>query len=87
MMVEGVGTPGTSEGGIGVVQFTEAAGCVLELTLQGDEMALGAPLLLGRVHEGTGKGLLNQALQLRQGRCHQLLQLGHDGMSLGEQEL
>ena len=81
------GRPGTSEGGIGVVQFAEVAGCALELTLQGDELALGAPLLLLRVHEGAGQRLLDQALQLCQRRHHQLLQLGHDGMSLAEQEL
>lgn len=43
----------TSEGGIGMVQLTEVAGCVLELTLQGDELALSAPLLLCWVHEGA----------------------------------
>lgn len=69
-----------------MVQFTEAAGCVLELTLQGDELAFSAPLLLLRVHEGTGQGLRNQALQLRQCRRHQLLQLRHNGVSLTEQE-
>lgn len=36
-----------------MVQLAEVAGCVLELTLQGDELALGAPLLLCRVHEGA----------------------------------
>ena len=69
-----------------MVQFPEAAGCVLELTLQGDELPFSAPLLLRRVHEGTGQGLPNQALQLRQRRRHQLLQLRHNGMSLTEQE-
>ena len=84
---QGVGTLSTSEGGIGMVQFTEVAGCALELTLQGDELALDSLLLLCRVHEGAGQGLVNQAFQLCQCCCHQLLQLGHDGMLLAEQEL
>lgn len=83
----GGGALGTSEGGVGMVQVTEAADCALVLTLQGDELALGAPLLLCRVHERTRQGLLNHAFQLRQCRGHQLLQLGHDGMPLAEQEL
>lgn len=86
-MAEGAGTLGTSEGGVGMVQVRETADCVLVLTLQGDELALGASLLLCRVHERTRQGLLNQALQLRQCRGHQLLQLRHDGMLLAEQEL
>lgn len=69
-----------------MVQFTEPAGCVLELMLQGDELEFSAPLLLRRVHEGTGQGRPNQALQLRQRRRHQPLQLRHDGVSLTEQE-
>lgn len=69
-----------------MVQFTEVAGYVLELTLQGDKLALHAPLLLFRVHERARQGLLDQAFQLYQRCCHQLLQLGHNGMSLAEQE-
>lgn len=87
MVVEGAGILSTSEGGIGMVQFTEVAGCVLELTLQGDELALHALLFLRRVHEVAREGLLNQAFQLHKCGCYQLLQLGHDGMSLAEQEL
>lgn len=49
----GAGILSTSEGGIGVVQLTEVAGCVLELTLQRDELALSAPLFLRGVHEGA----------------------------------
>lgn len=56
----------TSEGGIGMVQFTEVVGYVLELTLQGDKLALHAPLLLFRVHERARQGLFNQAFQLYQ---------------------
>lgn len=87
MVVEGAGILSTRESGIGMVQFTEVASCVLELMLQGDELVLSAPLLLCRVHEGARQGLLNQAFQLCQCCRYQLLQLGHNGMSLAEQKL
>lgn len=70
-----------------MVQFTEMADCALELTLQSNELVLGAPLLLCGVHERARQGLLKQAFQLGHCCCHQLLQLGHNGMLLAEKEL
>lgn len=87
MVAEGTGILSTSESGVGTLQLTEVAGCALELALQDKELALSAPRLLCRVHEGPRQSLLNQAFQLGQCCHHQLLQLGHKGMLLAEQEL